>query len=151
MNHSELDDLEAELRALVHQLDPVPAAVDEAARAAFSWRSVDAELAELTYDSWTERRALAGVRGRNSRQLTFEAPGFTLDLEVEEGPPPTLVGQLAPASAATVELRHREGVLSLLADALGRFVVDHLPPGPVSLRCRPVGASSSVETEWVAI
>lgn len=151
MNDSETHDLEEELRVLIRQLDPVPTAVDQAARAAFEWRSIDAELAQLTYDSWQESAALAGVRGRDSRQLTFEAPGLTLDVEVTDGPTQTLVGQLAPASAATVELRHREGVLTVLVDALGRFVVERLPAGPISLRCRPAGASSSVETEWVTI
>lgn len=151
MNDSEIYDLEEELRVLIRQLDPVPAAVDQAARAALQWRSVDAELARLTYDSWVDERALTGVRGHDGRQLTFESPGLTLDVAVEEGTGQALIGQLSPPSAATVELRHRDGMLTVLADALGRFMVEHLPGGPISLRCRPTGTSSSVDTEWVAI
>ena len=42
---------EAELRAIFAHLDPVPQLLDDAARAAFGWRTVDAELAELLRDS----------------------------------------------------------------------------------------------------
>ena len=42
---------EAELRALFARVDPVPPLLDDAARAAFTWRTVDAELAELMRDS----------------------------------------------------------------------------------------------------
>lgn len=152
MNDSELHDLdalEAELRVLVRRLDPVPAAVDEAARAAFGWRSFDVELARLTYDSWDDR-ALVGIRGHDLRQLTFEAPGLTVEVEVGGGPAPTLVGQLAPVQGATVELRHRGGVATVIADGLGRFTLERLPSGPMSLRCRRAGAPA-VETEWVPI
>src|SRR3954447_12070309 len=40
-----------ELRALLTRMDPVPDRLDEAARAAFTWRTIDAELAELMADS----------------------------------------------------------------------------------------------------
>ena len=48
---------EAELRALFAHVDPVPQLLDDAARAAFTWRTVDAELAEADA---RQRRGLGG-------------------------------------------------------------------------------------------
>ena len=41
----------AEVRAAAAEHDPVPADVVAAAKASFTWRSIDAELAELIEDS----------------------------------------------------------------------------------------------------
>lgn len=151
MTEQELDRFAGRLRTLVSQVDPTPPAVIAAARAAFEWRTVDAELAELTYDSWVDDRELAGVRGGGGpRQLTFEAPGLTVEVEVGDGAVPRLVGQVVPAHPGTVELRHGGGSLTLAVDDLGRFAAQHLPAGPLSLRCT-AGAASPVETEWVAV
>ena len=44
------------------------------ARAAWTWRTIDEELAELVFDSAAE---LTGVRSEDTaRQLTFRAPGW---------------------------------------------------------------------------
>ena len=152
MTEHECEELMGRLRTLGRRMDPTPPSVTAAARAAFEWRTLDAELAELTYDSWVDARELAGVRSSGGpRQLTFEAPGVTVEVEVEvEGGAPRLVGQVVPAHPGTVELRHRAGVTTLTVDDLGRFAARHLPAGPVSLRCTAV-AASPVETEWVAV
>ena len=55
------DDLMAELAEAVAEEDAVTDRRREAARAAFTWRSVDAELMELLHDSALE--AGAAVRG----------------------------------------------------------------------------------------
>jgi hypothetical protein len=52
-----------ELRGLINRLDQVPENVDEAARAAYTWRTIDAELAELTRDSLVDEENLHAVRG----------------------------------------------------------------------------------------
>ena len=67
---------EAELRAIFSHVDPVPPLLDDAARAAFTWRTVDAELAELMRDSAdASEEAGALVRGGGGpRQLSFESP-----------------------------------------------------------------------------
>ena len=75
---------EAELRALFAHMDPVPPLLDDAARAAFTWRTVDAELAELMRDSAdAEEEAGMLVRGGGGpRQLSFESPRLGIELEV---------------------------------------------------------------------
>lgn len=151
MTEHECEELMGRLRTLGRRIDPPPPAVTAAARAAFEWRTVDTELAELTYDSWVDDRELAGVRSSGgSRQLTFEAPGVTVEVEMGGGVAPRLVGQVFPAHRGTIELRHRAGVITLAVDDLGRFAAPQLPAGPVSLRCTAV-AASPVETEWVAV
>jgi hypothetical protein len=52
---SERDEaLLARLQKVFDLVDPVPPSVVEAARAAYSWRRIDAELAELLGDSATD-------------------------------------------------------------------------------------------------
>ena len=56
--------------------EPVPDRVIAGARAAWTWRTIDEELAELVFDSAVE---LTGVRSEDTaRQLTFRAPGSKL-------------------------------------------------------------------------
>jgi hypothetical protein len=50
-DESEDDQLEHELRRLAAGLDPAPPELVQAAADAFSWRNIDAELAELVFDS----------------------------------------------------------------------------------------------------
>ena len=55
------------LRRIAGQIDPEPAPVTAGAMAAFSWRTVDAELATLTYDFLLDDNALAGIRSDGPR------------------------------------------------------------------------------------
>ena len=129
---------EAELRAIFGHLDPVPQLLDEAARAAFTWRTVDAELAELMRDS-AEAEDEAGLlvrSGGGPRQLSFESPLLGIELEVTATGPRErrLDGQLLPPGAATVTIeRPGEDGFSVQADDLGRFVLDGLRAGVVRL------------------
>jgi hypothetical protein len=155
--HDEPDDteLEEELRGVASRLDPVPDFLLQAAEAAFSWRTIDAELAELVFDSLTEQGETALVRGsQQDRLLSFQASGLAIELEVTAaGSARALIGQLVPPQQATVDIRHRDGMITLQADELGRFSAEALPAGPVSLRCGLAagGDSPPVITDWVPI
>ncbi len=140
------DDLFSALKRVVGDSDPVPADVVAAAIASETWRRVDAELAELVYDSVVDAELVRNIRG--ARQLTFEAPELTVEVEVR---PASLDGQIVPPQAAQIELRHSEGSLTVAADRLGHFRVDHVPRGPVSLRCQPQGGTVPTVTSWVVI
>ncbi|MPZ72796.1 MAG: hypothetical protein GEU74_06115 [Nitriliruptorales bacterium] len=147
------DDLPAELKALADRLDPEPEWLRGAAKALYTWRTVDAELAELTWDSLTDEAALTGVRGTAApRLLTFQGAGVTLDLQIEDTRSGRrLLGQLAAQGPAQLEIRHRDGTDGVALDELGRFVVEHLPGGPVSFRTRlttRTGDSVVVDTAW---
>jgi hypothetical protein len=144
----ENDVLLAELRAWAALYDPAPPDAVAAARSAIAWRSMDAELAELTAESAVEPE-LAGVRsGSVPTLLTFEAGDLTVELEVLEQPDGRrrLQGQLVPPTSAALEIRHSTGVASIDADDVGRFAADGIGAGPLSLRCEVEG--HVVETDW---
>jgi hypothetical protein len=129
----------------------MPDDVVTAARAAISMAALDAELATLVYDSsFGDEDTRALVRsGGGSRELTFEAPSLTVEIELHSGVR-RLLGQLVPPGPAVVEVRSPEGSVTVEADHLGRFAADAVPTGPVSLRCRS-GSGPLTETEWVIL
>lgn len=137
----------AELRALAARGDPIPPEAIAAARSAIAWRTMDAELAQLTSDL-TSQNQLAEVRSlRTPTLLTFEAPSLTLEVEVlETGAGRRLLGQLVPPVPGQVEVRHRGGTTTVAADEVGRFRLDDVAAGPVSLRCS--AGSQVVQTDW---
>jgi hypothetical protein len=143
-----------ELRAAARRLDPPPASVLEAARASLTWRTIDAELAALEFDSAVDVAATAVRSGEGPRLLTFSAPGLSIEVEVSPiGPRRQLVGQLVPAQPARIDVRHAGGVTTVQADQLGRFGVDAVSAGPVSLRCHlgDVPSGVPVVTEWIPL
>ena len=141
------DELLDELRALAARIDPVSDEALAAARSAIAWRTMDAELAELTADASMDPQ-LAGVRSTGAPTLlTFESPTVTVEIEVlETATGRRLLGQLVPAARADVEVRHGGRTTVVEADEVGRFKVDDVVPGPVSLRCS--AGSRTVETDW---
>ena len=148
-------DLEEELRRAVAQVDSVPPALIEAAVGAFAWRTIDADLAELVFDSLVDHDEAALVRGtRHGRMLSFRASTLTIDVEVtSEGDSRMLLGQLVPPRSATVDIRQGDSVITIEADELGRFRAGPLRAGPTSLRCRVGGVTlqPSIATDWVAM
>src|ERR1700686_4177427 len=83
--HAEPDDteLEQELRLLAARIEPVPPRLLQAAVDAFAWRTIDADLAELVFDSLSDQRETALVRGsRQDRLLSFRAAGASIEVEV---------------------------------------------------------------------
>jgi len=142
--------LEEELRRAAELLDPVPEHLVRQAVSAYAWHTVDAELAELTFDSLAPEHA-AAVRGPGApRLLTFEAATVTVEIEITEcGDARRLTGRISPPRPAGVELCHPDRRLTVPTDELGRFSCDGLRPGPLGLRCRT--AEQTVVTDWVAI
>lgn len=148
-------DREEELLAALAEagrLEAVPVETVASAKSAFAWRTVDAELAALTYDSDVAEDAMAGLRSTGTttgpRELTFEAAGLTVELEVVEGRGgQRLLGQLVPPQPGTVEVRQFSATTTVEADEVGRFTVSGLRSGPASLRCEARGGAAVV-TDW---
>jgi len=144
-------DLTGRLRAMDD--DPPPATLLAAARAAFSWRTVDTDLCRPAYDSLLDE-ALTPMRGgQDARLLRFEFDDVTIDVEVDsEADGRTLVGQLTPALAAELTVRHGGAAeTSATSDELGRFVVAGIRPGPLSIRCVVASNDTALHTDWVLI
>jgi hypothetical protein len=140
------DQLAGTLTGLIADLDPVPPQVLAAASGSLAWRDPDAALAVLIADSATAEPA--GIRGEPPRLVTFEAGDVTVDLEVTTHTGRVrAVGQLAPPQPAQVSIEHLRGAAQVVADRLGRFVVEDLPVG--HLRVRVTGADRrAICTEW---
>jgi hypothetical protein len=136
-------------RALLERERP-PEAVVRAAKEAWTWRTIDAELAALSYDSLLDDQARAGVRGvAAARTLTFEAQDVRIEMEVtEDGDRRTLVGQVAPPVAEEVTIEWADGrpSLAVAGDELGRFRAERVGTGIARLR-----VGDAVVTPWLSI
>ena len=123
----------------------------EAAKAAFAWRAIDAELAELVFDSAVdalESDLVMRGGGIDMRQLTFSTDDVTIEIEIG---PAGLMGQIIPAQPARVEVfQGAEEPIAVEADEFGVFQVAELRPGPTTLIARPLDDSWSVRTAWLA-
>jgi hypothetical protein len=158
LDANEDERLLAELRQLGRILDPVPAEVLFAARGSLAWRRLDADLAELSFDSLVDGDLeLAGVRSGDDsvRLVSFDGPDLTVEVEVARlGARRRLVGQLVPPQAATIQLRSPSqsggAGTEARADTLGRFTLDLVSTGPASLRCS-LASGRTIETGWVVI
>jgi len=149
MNEQNDDQWIATLGDAIRHADPVPEHVLAGARAAFTWRTIDAELAELVFDSASE---LTGVRGETSpRQVTFQAPGVEIEVMVIENGQRRIVGQLVPPSEVTVQLASGDSVAETQTDELGRFTFNDVLPGPVRLSVLGSSGEDLVHTEWVLL
>jgi hypothetical protein len=143
------DELLQELRAALQE-EPVAESVIRAAQAAFTWRTVDAELEMLSLDTSDELAAGALVRGDGpGEQRTFAFRGERLSVEIEiDGA--GIVGQLTPPQPGQVTLVTAEGPQATVeADDVGCFIFAPPAPGPVRLACR-LGAGHFA-TEWVTV
>ncbi len=146
------DRLLEKLAAALESADPVPEAALDAAKAVFTWRTIDAELASLVFDS--ETADLVGVRGvETTRQMTFRTPGVEIELVILSETSRRIVGQLVPPQIAEVTLHHETGPRSVRSDSLGRFTLHDVPSGQVRLACRLVDDESGavIQTEWTLI
>ena len=144
----------AALRAVAGTADPVPRAVVQAAKESLTWRSIDADLAELAYDSLLDDALLVGTRSEAApRSLTFETADVVVEVEVvDAGERRRLMGQLVPPRPAEIQVRHSGGLIRVGADEVGRFTAAGVAAGPVSLRCRVAGLEDApVETPWIVV
>jgi len=153
--HDPDDELEAELRRLAADREPVPAQLVQAALDAFGWRDIDAELAELVYDSLVDADQASLVRGpADQRLVSFAVGGMTIDVEVTSaGSGRSVMGQIAPPQRAMVDIRYPRDTVTVETDELGRFESGPLPPGPASLRLRPPpgGEGPAIVTDWISL
>lgn len=147
LNWSDEELLEA-LRDALTTSEEVPRTFVEAGKAAFVWRTIDAELAALTYDSDWDAPAPVLVRSESAtlRSLTFASDGWTIEIELT---PDGVLGQLDPAEAGTVTARDDTGELgSAEIDELGFFALRPVPTAPYRLVCR-LESGITILTGWV--
>jgi hypothetical protein len=146
------DELMAELAAAVEEEAAVSDRRRDAARAAFTWRTVDAELAELLHDSALDAGAAVRSGAEGPRMLSFRRAAVTLEVEVDGD---SVLGEVIDdhddASApATVTLQRPDAAdRTTEADASGFFRFDAVGPG--SVRFVVARAGWSLTTPWATI
>jgi hypothetical protein len=145
----ESDPLWDELVQVVRARDAVPPELIRMARESFTWRTVDAELAELVADSAEMAGALVRSGTPDVRLLTFSAGGLQLEIELlVVGSARRIVGELVPGGPARITVEHLDGTLTEDSDELGRFMVAEVPAGRIRVRCAPADGPALV-TPWL--
>lgn len=143
------DALMADIRQALAQSAPGSDAVLEAGRRAFTWRTVDEELAGLTYDSLLDDGALVRGAPGAARSLLFDAEDLSMEVDILPG---RLVGQLVPGVPGEIVVESRTGdVARAAADDEGCFTIAVGTTTDPLLRLRCTTALGVVVTDWVSI
>jgi hypothetical protein len=128
----------------------VPPEFVETGKNAYAWHSIDADLAQLTYDSISDLGMATSMRSEPAsiRALTFTSKYLTIELEVSED---SLLGQVIPTRPGTLEIHSHAGTIATTpVDEVGSFRVHPIPGGPFRLNCHiPDGAN--VLTGWITL
>lgn len=130
------EQLLAALREALGADENVPPEFIELGKNAYAWHNIDAELAQLTYDSIHEPEEALSLRAEAAsiRALTFTSAHLTIELEVSED---SVLGQVIPAQPGVIEIQGREGTTATTeADEVGCFLIRPIPDSPFRLRFR---------------
>jgi hypothetical protein len=127
-----------ELGAAMRAGEQVPDRFVELGKHAFAWQGIDAELAELSYDSAADSgtNPFATARGNDAvlRTLTFTAGPLSLEIEMTGG---VVRGQVLPAGSGLVVLSGADGGRrTSVVDVDGWFAVTLADAQPFSLMVR---------------
>lgn len=144
------DTLLTELRTALREPREVPEEFLAAARSAFTWRTIDGELAvaELVFDSACDPEPAGLTRSSGSaRTLTFRNGPVVVEIEVTSA---GITGQVSPAHGGRVTVRTTDGTYGQTAiDPLGFFTLGAPPPGPVRIYAST--GEYTVATSWVSL
>lgn len=128
----------------------VSASFIETAKGAFAWHDIDADLAQLTYDSSHHLDAGSAVRSETAsiRAMTFTSAHLSIELEVAGD---SLLGQILPPQEGAIDVQTRAGAaVAAEIDGIGCFRVEPVPPGPFRLRCRTADGIN-ILTGWITL
>ena len=118
-----------------------------AAQAAFTWRTVDADLEILSLETELAASDTALVRdaGQGSpRVFAFHGERLSVEIEIDDD---GIVGQLTPPGPARVTLVTPDGPQAAVdADEVGCFSLPAPSSGPIRLDCQR--GSERFLTEW---
>lgn len=156
MNAAMEESLFERLAQIADETEPVPVEVGAAARAAFGFRDIDAQIAALIRDSADEPE-LAGVRDSDSdRLLSFELAGdrpgpVTVELQVGTVAQDfrDVVGQISGTVLTGAAVDTAGESRELTVDD-GFFVARDVPAGPVRLRFT-TDRGNRIATSWVRV
>jgi len=129
----------------------VPPEFVEAGKNAYAWRNIDAELAQLSYDSTLDRDSALSLRSETAsiRTLTFTTAHLVIELEINDD---HLLGQVIPPCEGTIEIHTGAGPAAVVVavDDLGCFPIDPIPPSPFRLHCQTADGADFM-TGWITL
>lgn len=145
----------AALRESVQARLAVPPWFTQTARNAYAWHDIDAQLAQLTYDSSHDRALETTLRSvsirsepASIRALTFTSARLAIELEVTTD---SLIGQIVPPRQGTLEQESKSGeTITVDIDEIGCFYIQPVPDGSFRLRCRTEDGVDVV-TNWFTL
>jgi hypothetical protein len=139
----------AELKEALADTGTPPPDAAAAARGAFTWRTIDADLARLTFDSASIPAAQPALRASGTtRYLTFQVGGVRIDLEIS---PDRVIGQIDPPSYDLLTAETSGGTrVTARVDDLGCFMLTQGPRGQVRFTLQGACAAS-VHSEWTPL
>jgi hypothetical protein len=145
----------AALRESLRARQDVPLWFTEAGVGAYAWRNIDAQLAQLTYDSGRDQDLENVIRSAGTRSepasihtLTFTSVRLSIELEVTAH---SLVGQIIPPRQGTVEQQTSDGeTVTTPIDEIGCFYIQPVPRDSFRLRCR-TRDGIDVVTNWFTV
>ena len=144
------DALAADLRRVATLADPVPDSWLDVATASFAWAAIDAEPAQLAYDSRSARGGRVGsarASGAAPREVRYTAGSLTVELELDVGADKLRVlGRVLPPRRVDVVALWPEGRSQVVSDVGGAFRFDELPRRPL---CLHVTGEPAVKTGWI--
>jgi len=130
------DHLFAALRRALREAEDVPPRFIEMGKAAFAWHNIDAELADLTYDSsMATAQPVGAMRAQDAslRALTYATTDITIEIEITGD---AVLGQILPPQAGTASTYLAAGpVVETPVDQMGFFAIRPVPAAPFRLRC----------------
>jgi hypothetical protein len=147
------EELLTALREAMRAREAVPAEFIEMGRNAYAWHNIDAELAQLTYDSDRDADLMASLRSETAsiRALTFTSAHLSIEVEVTDD---SLVGQvvpIVPEREGTIEVQAKAGATTTTSvDEIGCFAVSPKPASPFRLRYRAADGTDVV-TGWITL
>ena len=139
------EELEIQLREALY--DPVPDDVIRISEGLFTWRTIDAELAELEL---SDADASVGVRGENTTTFTFTFEDQVIEVEFDTDTR-QLVVDLGGTWASTIRLVTPAGASEAgEIDEAGVARFADPPTGPIQLIITRDGGDT-VKTRWVTL
>jgi hypothetical protein len=147
------DELIGELGRAAELADPVPPHLVDAGIAAYTFRTIDADLAALVFDSAQAESEQLVRSERPARLLSFESTDLTIELEIiPQGDAIHLVGQILPPAVVQVDVRQLDLVSTGSTDGLGRFSLVLPGSGPFQLSLPYAGAKGGATvTDWISV
>jgi hypothetical protein len=158
VEHSGLSDegIENILGKALAAPEEIPPEWREAAKAAYTWRTVDEELLALVHDSAAD--GVAAVRGdAEARTLAFSGGGLTLEVELADrriqgqlDAEPDALGVVGMDATGEVTFEHVDGrTRSATTDETGFFTLAGEDHGLVRFAVRAAG--TRLVTEWIVL